>query len=174
MKCRFLITLFCLSAYIILCCSSIAFAAELDPGSDPGSEEPSESSGAEVTTITDDSGVTVNVTLAVPQSDSSSESEDPSADPLAIAETAVTGDSTSNADDTAPAEGFPSMVTALFGEYTPRTYSVTTYLSDGSTVTTTEYVPGLAGLDWPWIAGVVLFSLVLYSFFRLLGGVLRG
>lgn len=32
---------------------------------------------------------------------------------------------------------------------------------------------GLAGVDWPWVAGVFLFALVLYSFFRLVGVLLK-
>lgn len=173
---RFLIMLFCLSASIILCGSSIAFAAESAPGSEAGSEEPAESSPAEVTTVADENGVTVNVVLPAASPTATQEPEEtPSDDFSLLSESAaVTGDSTSDADTVISSDGFPAMVVSLFGEYTPRTYSVTTYLSDGSTVTTTEYVPGLAGLDWPWLAGVALFSLVLWSFFRLLGGVLRG
>lgn len=32
---------------------------------------------------------------------------------------------------------------------------------------------GLAGVDWPYVLGVGLFALVLYCFFKLLGGVLK-
>jgi len=28
---------------------------------------------------------------------------------------------------------------------------------------------GFAGVDWPWIMGVFLFAIVLYSFFRIVG-----
>lgn len=62
---------------------------------------------------------------------------------------------------------------AVFGEYTPRTYMVTTYLDDGTAVTSTEIVPGLAGLDYNWIAGVVLFTLSLFCIFRMIGGLFR-
>lgn len=79
-----------------------------------------------------------------------------------------------DADDISLSDGLSSILISLFGEYTPRTYTAHTYFSDGSVVTSTEYVPGLMGLDWPWLAGVSLFALVLWSFFRLLGGVLRG
>lgn len=64
-------------------------------------------------------------------------------------------------------------VSALLGEYQPRTYTVTSYLPDGSIVTSTEYVPGLAGLDWSWLSGAALFSLSLYCIFRMIGGVLK-
>ena len=62
---------------------------------------------------------------------------------------------------------------AVFGEYTPRTYDVTTYLDDGTSVTSTEIVPGLAGLDYNWLAGVVLFTMVLFCILRMIGGMFR-
>lgn len=61
----------------------------------------------------------------------------------------------------------------IFGEYNPRTYSVTTYLNDGTAVSSVEYVPGLAGLDWAWISGVGIFSLALYCIFRMIGGLFK-
>lgn len=66
-----------------------------------------------------------------------------------------------------------SVVKALFGSYTPKTYNVTTYLSDGTAVQSTEIVPGLAGLDYEWIAGAALFALVLYGLLRLIGGLIK-
>lgn len=75
--------------------------------------------------------------------------------------------------DTAPArEGLAGLINSIFGEYTPRTYTTSTYI-DGEAVETTEIVPGLAGLDWSWLCGVALFALMLYSVLRLFGGVLR-
>ena len=62
---------------------------------------------------------------------------------------------------------------SLFGEYTPRTYTVTTYLDDGTAIQSTEIVPGLAGLDYDWIAGVSVFVLALYCIFRMIGGMFR-
>lgn len=64
-------------------------------------------------------------------------------------------------------------VSALLGEYQPRTVTVSTYLTDGSVVLSEEPVLGLAGLDWDWLAGVVLFALALYCIFRMIGGLLR-
>lgn len=64
-------------------------------------------------------------------------------------------------------------VKSLFGGYHPRTHVVTTYLSDGTTVETVEVIPGLAGLDYVWIASVVLFALALYCIFRMIGGLFR-
>ena len=65
------------------------------------------------------------------------------------------------------------IISALFGEYTPRTRTVTVHLADGTTAETTEIIPGVAGMDWHWIAGVGLFSVVLLCFFKALGGVLK-
>ena len=77
-------------------------------------------------------------------------------------------------DDTGDADTpLVSAVIALFGRYHPRTHVVTTYLSDGTTVQTAEVLPGLAGLDYVWIASVVLFALVLYCVFRMIGGLFR-
>lgn len=64
-------------------------------------------------------------------------------------------------------------ISALFGVYTPRTQTVIEYLPDGSSVTSTQAVPGLAGLDWPWLASVGLFALVLYCLLRMIGGLLK-
>lgn len=61
-------------------------------------------------------------------------------------------------------------ITALFGDYQPRTYTVTTYLNDGTVVESEEIVPGLAGLDYNWLAGVTVFVLSLFCIFRMIGG----
>lgn len=61
----------------------------------------------------------------------------------------------------------------VFGPYEPTTQTVTEYLSDGSTVSYTEIVPGLAGLDWEWIATVGLVALVLFCILKMIGGVLK-
>ena len=84
--------------------------------------------------------------------------------------------STRTLDDITPSEDtetMPGLLTALFGAYTPRTQTVTEYLSDGSSVTYTEVVPGLAGLDWPWVASVTLFTMALYCIFRMIGGLMK-
>lgn len=69
-------------------------------------------------------------------------------------------------------EGLAGVVSGILGIYSPRTYTTTTYI-DGQTVTATEIVPGLAGLDWPWLAGAVLFAIMLFCLFKLLGGIWR-
>lgn len=61
------------------------------------------------------------------------------------------------------------LILSLFGDYVPVTNSTVT--ADG---VIEEVVPGMAGVDWPWLMGVLLFAIVLYSFFRLVGVILRG
>ena len=68
---------------------------------------------------------------------------------------------------------FVTALESIFGEYQPQTYTVTTYLPDGSSVTSVEVVPGLAGLDYAWIAGVCLFALFLFCLLKLIGGVVK-
>lgn len=70
-------------------------------------------------------------------------------------------------------EGLPAVVRSVFGDYHVRTQTVTETASDGTTVTGTEPVAGLAGLDWYWLSGVFLFTIVLWSFFRFLGVVFK-
>ena len=66
-----------------------------------------------------------------------------------------------------------SALTAIFGEYTPRTQTVSTYYDGQLLDTSTEYVPGLAGMDMEWIAGVIVFTVLLYCLMKLLGGVFK-
>lgn len=67
----------------------------------------------------------------------------------------------------------PLALESLFGKYEPRTQTVTEVLSDGSTIEYEQYVPGVAGMDWDWIASVSLFSMALYCVFRAIGGCLK-
>lgn len=53
------------------------------------------------------------------------------------------------------------LIISIFGTYTPVTDAAGAPLQ------------GMAGVDWPYLAGVALFGLVLYSFFRLLGVVFK-
>lgn len=66
-----------------------------------------------------------------------------------------------------------SALTAIFGEYTPKTQTVSTYYDGQLLDTSTEYVPGVAGMDMEWIAGVIVFTVLLYCFMKLLGGVFK-
>lgn len=71
--------------------------------------------------------------------------------------------------EAAEREGLVGVVSGIFGNYTPRTYTTSTYIN-GELVTGTEVVPGLAGLDWTWLGGTTLFGLMFFCFFKMLGG----
>lgn len=62
------------------------------------------------------------------------------------------------------------VVRDLFGTYTPRIQTVTTYMDGEPIAVEEQYVPGVAGMDWEWIGGFAVFLLMLYCLFRLLGG----
>ena len=88
-------------------------------------------------------------------------------------DTAATSCSVSLDAPTLETAGLPAVVRSVFGDYHQRTQTVTETAADGTSVTSTEPVPGLAGLDWYWLSGVFLFTIVLWSFFRFLGVVFK-
>ena len=68
------------------------------------------------------------------------------------------------------------LVIGIFGEYEPvMTQALAPYTVEGETFYEVIDVvaSGSAGVDWAWIMGVLLFALVLYSMFRILGVFLR-
>lgn len=68
------------------------------------------------------------------------------------------------------------LIVRLFGEYTPVTYEVTVMTDSADGIVSDTYsavASGLAGVDWEWLAGVLLFTIVLYSFLRLVGVFLK-
>lgn len=67
----------------------------------------------------------------------------------------------------------PGFLRSMFGEYTPKTQTVTTYYDGELLDVSTEYVPGFAGIDVEWLASVILFGIVVYCLFRMLGGMVR-
>jgi len=72
--------------------------------------------------------------------------------------------------------GLKSLVTSIFGEYTPVT--TTSVISETVGNDTHQYLvetvaPGAAGVDYEWVAGVLLFAIMLYCLMKLLGGVLK-
>lgn len=69
--------------------------------------------------------------------------------------------------------GMSSVIGTIFGDYQPRTQTVTVTASDGGVTTTTQLVPGVAGMDMVWIAGVISFLVVLSGFISLLRVVIR-
>lgn len=73
-------------------------------------------------------------------------------------------------DNTRP--GLAGVVSSIFGDYSPLCYTVDTVIDGEIVDTDIQVVPGLAGLDWEWIGGIVLFSVMLYCFMKLIGGLL--
>lgn len=57
------------------------------------------------------------------------------------------------------------LIVSLFGEYNPITYV---------DVNDVSIIPnGLAGVDWVYLTGVLLFALTLYCVFRCIGGIFK-
>ena len=64
------------------------------------------------------------------------------------------------------------LIIGIFGAYEPvMSQAIAETTIDGvSTYDVIDVVAsGAAGVDWAWIMGVLLFALVLYSMFRILG-----
>ncbi len=72
-----------------------------------------------------------------------------------------------------PLTALHEAIVSIFGKYTPKTQTVTRHLADGTEVTYTEYVPGLAGVDFEWLFSVAVFALVIFCVFKLIGGLLK-
>lgn len=122
-----------------------------------------------VETQADDKNIVVNVTIpAVEPTSSPQESETPEVTTAPIPYSVASLD-----EPTTTGATLSDTVTALFGPYTPRTQTVTDHLADGTSVTYQQIIPGVAGLDWSWLAGVGFFALVLYGLLRMLGGLLK-
>lgn len=58
-----------------------------------------------------------------------------------------------------------SIIVELFGSYEPVVYQDV----DGIDIVAS----GMAGVDWTYLSGVVLFGITLYCVFRLIGGFLK-
>lgn len=72
--------------------------------------------------------------------------------------------------------GLKALVTSIFGEYTPIT--TTSVVSQTVGNDTYQYLvetvaPGAAGVDYEWVAGVLLFAIMLFCLMKLLGGILK-
>lgn len=72
-----------------------------------------------------------------------------------------------------------SIIYDLFGSYNPNTYEVVTTVTNpetGEVTTTTAYkiAEGMAGVDFEFVAGVLLFAICLWSMFVLLSIIIRG
>lgn len=132
----------------------------------------SETEYVEAASTTDENGVTVNVFVAAPADHSDGvEVLDPEV--LPVDDTPEYTVSVSSLDSySLGTSGLPSVVQSIFGEYTPRTQTVQTFIGE-DVYTSTEVVPGLAGLDYYWLAGVLAFMVTLCGFFSVLRVVLR-
>lgn len=100
--------------------------------------------------------------------------------PVLSLDTASRTFSVSSVDDVAPAapdgaaDTMDKVVVKILGEYQRKTMTVQELDTDGNVLaTSTQYVPGLAGLDWEWIAGAAIFALFLLCLMRLIGGLLK-
>lgn len=81
----------------------------------------------------------------------------------------------SDPDDDGLADGLKVVIRSVFGTYQPNmTTAAITETVDGETVTTLVDVvaEGAAGVDYEYLAGVLLFGIMLFCLFKLLGGVL--
>ena len=105
--------------------------------------------------------------------------EDASEDPQVEDEPAVfTVSDLRSGDDSSlnPLVGLKALIVSIFGEYTPvmTTAAVTETVGNETTTTLIDTVaPGAAGVDYAWIAGVLLFGILLFCLMKLLGGVLK-
>lgn len=132
--------------------------------------------------------VTVNVTIQQPEvSESSSDvAETPAEDiPVSVLDTSedaaayrtftvISPDDVEAVQSVDGSTVMADVVVSVLGEYQRKTQTVQEMDSEGNILaTSTEYVPGLAGLDYEWIAGAVLFALFLYGLLRMIGGLLK-
>ena len=69
-----------------------------------------------------------------------------------------------------------NLVVSIFGAYEPiLTTTTVTETVDGEVITTLldTVANGVAGVDFEWLTGVVIFCIVLFSFFRIVGVVFK-
>lgn len=108
-----------------------------------------------------------------------SDGEDPAENPQVEDEPVVyTVSDLRSGDDPSlsPLVGLKALIVSIFGEYTPimTTAAVTETVGNETTTTLIDTVaPGAAGVDYAWIAGVLLFGILLFCLMKLLGGVLK-
>lgn len=134
------------------------------------------------TLTTEEQGVTVNVTIEQPvQSETTTEEtlvegeETAQEDPPVVRTFSVTSADVLEVVQSGDVPAtMADAVTAVLGDYQRMTYTVQEVDADGNVIaTSTEYVPGLAGLDYAWITGAILFGLFIAGCFKLLGGLMR-
>lgn len=178
---------------VLLCCLVLSLLtvpalAEEDPDL---TEEITEAAPLEPVTIetttSEEEGVTVNVTIQQTEAPASADSVEDASEGIPVDILEASEDPASvqtftvfSVDDFSVLESLDDrpvmadVVTSVLGEYQRRTYTVQELDSDGNVIaTSTQYVPGLAGLDYAWIAGAGFFALFLAGIFKLLGGLMR-
>lgn len=77
--------------------------------------------------------------------------------------------------DVVLSDGLKGVIQSIFGVYEPVTTTAAfTETVDGETITTLVDVvaEGAAGIDFEYISGVILFGVMLFCLFKLLGGIL--
>lgn len=142
-------------------------------------EEPAEPPVDVETTTTEEEGVTVNVTITQPAATLEETSEEALVEDEEIAVEVIPESSSYTVtspvvlavpysdDDTS---SMVQVITNVLGEYQRITYTTEEYDANGDLVAvSTEYVPGLAGLDYAWITGALLFGLLISGGLKLLG-----
>ena len=167
---RFFSLMLCALALVSLACPALA--------SDGAPDETASAPPVTVETSEGEKDITVNVTVvneAVPPTEDVEPAASVPVEDMPVESPPGESLVLRTADAPAPADRSPLMeaVSGLLGEYQPRTCTVSTYLPDGSVVQTVELIPGLAGLDYPWLAGFALFGLSLYCVLRMTGGLLK-
>lgn len=158
-----------------------------------GASSPDTSLDSTVTadsTTSDDGGVTVNVTIQQPETPTDESPSEVSETPLENLPVSVLDgqDDTSayrtftvvSPDDDEAVQSpdgstvMADVVVSILGEYRRKTQTVTEMDSDGNILAvSTEIVPGLAGLDYKWIAGASFFGLFLLALMKLIGGLIK-
>lgn len=71
--------------------------------------------------------------------------------------------------------GIKALIASIFGEYSPvKSAAVVSETVNGEVNSTIIDIvaPGMAGVDFQWLAGVLLFAILLFCLMKLLGGVL--
>lgn len=62
------------------------------------------------------------------------------------------------------------IIADIFGTYEPITYEVYNSVTD---TYDTVIASGTAGVDWMYVAGVILFGVALFCVFKIIGGIVK-
>ena len=103
-----------------------------------------------------------------------SDEEGAQASAAEVGENSSSGSVSTSVDHlTGDRSGVSAVIESIFGTYQPRTQTVTVTAADGGVTTATQLVPGVAGMDMVWIAGVISFLVLLSGFISILRVVIR-